>query len=420
MNLGEILDAIGVELQHSPSSSTVRLERARIVAQEYLSLLGERRWTWTQQLADLVFYPKVTWSGSLTFAFRKLTFPSSVVGSWWVGHTVTITVGGTSFDGVVEATSGGTIVWLRDSTGLNTTSDASLVLVPDRVRLPLDATDLLEVVSRNDNRGPLRVIDDAQEGGLLASNVYGTPHTLVIEAPAETDYRPLSTLSASAGSGGSWQSAYAGTYRFFFVLEGHGRVSARSNTVSVSVSANQKITFSGLGDWSAAADRRGTVRALYVERDGSGTFWRMQTVAGDQGDTLEVTTASWSQETPWVEQSPVRYVRPYPILTSEAASTSNTSLTVQLRYQRRIPPIEHELDVPMLPSEHHKVLVFRAALRIAGTQGETVHITRLTKLEREATARLVSRYANDGAKRYVRGPATPQAMVVWGTPSLGS
>ena len=104
MNLGEILDAIGVELQHSPSSSTVRLERARIVAQEYLSLLGERRWTWTQQLADLAFYPKVTWSGSLTFAFRKLTFPSSVVGSWWVGHTVTITVGGTSFDGVVEAT----------------------------------------------------------------------------------------------------------------------------------------------------------------------------------------------------------------------------------------------------------------------------------------------------------------------------
>lgn len=420
MNLGEILDAIGVELQHSPSSATVRLERARIVAQEYLSLLGERRWTWTQQLANITLYPKVTWTGSLTFAFRKLTFPSSVVGSWWVGHTVTITVGGTSFDGVVEAVSGDTVVWLLETTGLNTTSSATVSLVPDRIRLPLDCTDLLEAVSRSDNRGPLRVVDDAQEGGLLASDVFGTPHTLVIEAPAETDYRPLLTLAASAGSGGSWQSAYAGAYRFFLVIEGHGRVSARSNTVSVSVSANQKVTFSGLGDWSAAANQRGTVRVLYVERDGSGTFWRMQTVAGDQGDTLEVTTASWSQEVAWVEQSPVRYLRPYPIPSAEAASTSNTSLTVQLRYQRRIAPIEHELDVPMLPSEHHKVLVFRAALRIAGTQGETMHITRLTALNREATARLASRYANDGAKRYIRGPAVPQSMVVWGTPSLGS
>lgn len=420
MNLGEILDAIGVELQHSPSSSTVRLERARVVAQEYLSLLGERRWSWLQQLADITLYPKVTWSGSLTFAYRKLTFPSSVVGSWWVGHTVTITVGGNSFDGVVEATSGGTVVWLRDSTGLNTTSDTSIVLVPDRIRLPLDASDLLEAVSRSDNRGPLRVIDDALEGGRLASDVFGTPHTLVIEAPSEVDYRPLSTLAATVGSGGSWQAAYVGTFRFFFVLEGHGRVSARSNTVSVTLAANEKVTFSGLGDWSAAADRRGTVRVLYVEWNGSGTFWRMQEVAGDQGDTLEVTTASWSQERAWVEQSPVRYVRPYPILTTEAASTSNTSLAVQLRYQRRIAPIEHELDVPMLPSEHHKVLVYRAALRIAGTQGERDHVTRLTALNREETARLVSRYANDGAKRYVRGPAAAQAMVVWGTPSLGS
>ena len=57
-----------------------------------------------------------------------------------------------------------------------------------------------------------------------------------------------------------------------------------------------------------------------------------------------MTTASWSQEVAWVEQSPVRYLRPYPIPSAEAASTSNTSLAVQLRYQRRIAPIEHELD----------------------------------------------------------------------------
>jgi hypothetical protein len=90
-----------------------------------------------------------------------------------------------------------------------------------------------------------------------------------------------------------------------------------------------------------------------------------------------------------------------------------------VRYQRRVTPLSHELDVPMLPTEHHQLLVYRAASQIAGAQAEPAHVSRLNKLDADDTRRMKARYVTDGAKRFVVGPARVQRLV-WGVPSLGT
>lgn len=406
MNLDEILDGIGDELGHNPTNPKVRAARARQVNDVYLELLGGRRWKFLVDIGDLVLYPPVQHVGNVTMTYRKLTFGAGVVADWWVGQKCSITTaGGFSLAEAEVLRVNGNDVWIDQDTALNgSISETTFTIAAPRWRLPSDCADVLGVVGRGpDIEGEVPFFTLGQEHGYsMNSDEHGTPGALLMQPPAERELHPRATLVGEHVVSGGTALAENVIYRLFYVYSVAGRLSGRSNIVSVTLTRDTStVRLSGLEDWSAAADERGIERHVYAEKDGDGGFYRVAIHQSADGATLSLAlNMTLNRDVPWVAPSPAEYVRPFPQPGQvTAASTGLTTYPLEVRYQRRYERLREGLDTPLLPSEHHVYLVYRTAERIAGRDAPA-DVRRLNTLANDQERIIVNRYLVRSVARF--------------------
>lgn len=383
MNLAELLDRTGVELRHDPNSTQERNNRAAAISDEYLKLCSEHRWSFLQKIATIALYPQIDVTDMVTFNPFGLTFNNFRL-NWFPG----VFVGGyvdrpTSLALVMRPDVMGdrwdTDTLYTSPTGYTAPGALQTIRLRQRVKLPADCIEVLGIVSRDDDRGPLAMVDlhSEREYMLNADDEGDDPTAYMVDPPQALDRSPYATLAvAEAGAGSAYTVGV--TYRYFYAYYFAGRYSGRSNIAEVTQAGAATLhRLTGWEDWSATP--RGTERHIFRADGADRPFRYVTSIDWTHVGNLDiVSTTTPDEDQPWVDPSPASYLRFWPHPPVEAVDATGgvtiwnptSQQNYELRYRYRPTRLVHDLDTPHIPVEFHPLLVDRVVERLAMQRGD--------------------------------------------------
>ena len=249
------------------------------------------------------------------------------------------------------------------------------------------------MVTRTNDLGKMTAIDrETEERRYLDPDTTGIPECYIPEDDV-LDIAPR-TLSAAIASSGS---LVVGTeYRYVYVFDQQGRLSAPTVVVSATpAGSSQTINLSGLENTVANS---GIVKRVYREEGRDGLFRFMGEVNETTTTFADTGSATPTSELLDTDAGSYRYIRFWP--------RSTESQVMKCRHQHRPPRLMHDADVPVLPSSSHQLLVHLAVAELAprygGEELGTMHRRKADKM----ISRLMRRTAQDDDREIVMGQWT--------------
>lgn len=417
MNLSEIVAGVGYALSHEPKSDNERRQRKRIVNEVYEDLINSAQWEFLEKIqTPLWLYPELNiLDGTAVVDEYKYTFSGTVpLPQEFLGGTLQAF---TADDAKCfpEATN---IVKIEGA-DVFTSKPCSVtaserVVVRQRVQMPADLGEPLGLVSRIRQQGPIPHLDHAEEQHIMLYDTYrGTwPQAWLIDPPDTIDAAPVDTPTAelSSGASGSHTLKSNTKYRFFYAWYTQGRLTGHSGIVSITtgvVAPEDDIILTGnFLDESV----RGIENRLYVEESDSGTFVRAVPSVPFSGSNAVTWQGEVVADEPWRNRGPYRFLRVWPAPVTLAVDdpvndwpdlqTQSTGIPLEFRYLFRPPAMVQDTDVPLLPIEHHRLLVHLATERLAAKRDDAGLVMYHGKQAKEMVGRMRKRYLTEAAANY--------------------
>ena len=437
MNLSELLDRVGVDLRHDPASISERNNRAAVLNDEYQRLCSEQRWSFLQKTQKIRHYPGVDITDTITIEQYRFIFvlfrandiryadqfeSAEITWDSLAGYEPRPFVYGDT-PGV-----GGGSICTYDNPYAGVGPVSMTIHVQPRIMIPGDCIEVLGVMSRDDDRGPLEMTDLATEHALMLNeDEYGDPVGYMVDPPQQIDRSPYAAPVVTEVAGTS-AFTVGQVYRYFYAYWTGGRYSGRSAIASVTCTvATNAHSIGGLEAWAGTA--RGTERHLFRAEGLDGPF-RYVTYYRYTDVFPKTLTSSYvpDEDRPWVDPSPYQYLRLWPnpardeVDCTGAVGVVNYSPTFteyELRYRYRPPRLQHDLDVPHLPIEFHDVLVFRTVERMAMQRDDKVMAAYAERAGREKLSLMKRRYLTTTAQKHkMRDWTNSLAGARWTKPTI--
>jgi hypothetical protein len=398
VNLGQIRERIQNELQHAPTTTAHKNDINQVVNDVYQKRMSSERWTYrtvegTMRLrADVTGVSfKVRTTTGKSLQLRTVTGVSAVYMHDYDALLLLASdesdslrrfgriAGGPSwpvewrqvhakYDGVhaggwpdpdLDTVSADVAVYLDDppAAAYQDITYTDGILRHDRYQMPFDCGEIISIVSRDDKRGEMELVNRTRERMLMMNTNQdgaGQPVAWLMDDAVDCGPAPRKTMTAATGTTGSLA---AGTYRYFYAFYGKGTFSAPSNIVSIVVSGTaDEVVLSAL---EAEPDTRYWRDKHVFRDDGDGVFRLLARVPPgtatytDSGATAPDETFRWDDRM----AAPRKAVRFWP--------RPSADQWVSVSYLRVPNRLVTDQDTPEMPEEYHHILVHEAIVQLA-------------------------------------------------------
>lgn len=434
MNLKELRQEVNAALDYNPDLAQYRDIVARVLNRHYLQISSQYQWSFLQKTHEITLKAKIeggsgktitvtdsTVAGLRTVSFGGVSAPTAE--SDWEGQTLKI--------GTVEAEI--TQVVTGDKVIIDTTLSGAVSASTDwslefrRYPVPKDCTEILGIMSRDDDRGRLVYVDRAREENLHLDRDETGDGIVYISMDSYIDPPPDDAPSASEAAGGSLETNTE--YEFCYTFIYKGRESAPSLVVSHTTGTgvdrsvkiydleNTQATYGG----TPAENSTGRLKRIYARKKTSGGVWREIS-----GDLDESTTAfTWDgtysssssgekerQRVPTLyEQGPRDYFRIW--------YTPNSDMNMDVRYLQQPRRLSNDADVPSWPAPYHHLLVYRTLQDICLQHGMTQLGQLYERRSGVVLEQMKARWLSSPDRLYIRRSFMKDILQFerWGTPS---
>lgn len=406
MQLKEILDEIGIDLDHDPTGvAVVRDARARVANRHYLQVSQQYPWLFLQQETTLSVRGDFAPTGAQTAAFTAGQFevvPSFTPQSYWAGQVL---VGPDGLDYTIAASNelAKTIYLTTAYAGTTVAASSSWSIRQDRLFAPVDCAEALGFTDRD--RNWIRLLHSgrrSEEFAVLDRAAAGDALVIVEDdwiQDRPPDFAPTLASSASAGS-----LRASTTYQYCYTFVYRGLESAPSPVSEVATGANNSVAISVLENTQVGGLATGRYKRIYRrDKTRNGRWQRLEGLFsetdGATGTLTDTGTGDYvATANELFEAEPVRSFRAY-----WRPADNATAQTVYLRYLRRVRRLYADADVPLWPAEYHHLIVYMAEVDIYMSSGaDTKANARRVDAER-LLQRMKEQHLSTPDERYVRG-----------------
>ena len=434
MNLKELRQEVNAALDYNPDLAQYRDIVARVLNRHYLQISSQYQWSFLQKTHEITLKAKIeggtgktitvsdSGNGRRSVSFGGVSAPSAE--SSWEGQTLKIGTVETEITRVVSTSE--VIIDTTLIADISASTDWSLEF--RKYAVPKDCTEILGIMSRDDDRGRLVYVDKAREEHLHLDRDQTGDGIVYISMDSYIDPPPDDAPSVSSAVGGSLEKSTE--YEFCYTFIYKGRESAPSLTASVTTgtSTDRSVKVFDLEDTQATygsglgtANSTGRLKRVYARKKTSGGVWRE--ISGDiEESTTSFTwdgsfssSSSGAQEKQRIptlfEQGPRDYFRVW--------YTPASDMNMDVRYLQQPRRLSNDAEVPSWPAPYHHLLVYRTLQDICLQHG----MTQLGPLyERRAGAvleQMKARWLSSPDRMYIRGSFMKDVFQFerWGTPS---
>lgn len=403
MNFREIRQEIFSALDYNPDLAAYRDQVSRVVNRHYQQVSTQYPWLFLQKVAKLSLKATVSGSAAATISSPATGAAGSAITD--NGRIVTLTAtDGTVFSAdmegqtLVDGTDEYTVQQFISTTRLMlsttpvTRFNASTTWSIQYRRYPVPdlATEILGIMSRDDDRGRLLYIDRRkEEEHFLDRDTTGDP-VVFIEDEHQQDQSPTlaPTLAAATGGTGTGGALLNSTeYQYCYTHHREGRETPPSlvSSVTTPTTGTPVITVNGLDEvrWYDDTSNNqyrdsGVVTNIYRrDKTNNGPWVRVAELPstdtnGYQDDELfsgfntgQNAAISYNQGDYLI----LDYQQPRPYL--RAWYTAASDLDVELRYLIGLRRLHADSDVPEWPVAYHHLLVYSSLADICLMNGMT-------------------------------------------------
>ena len=397
MNCEDIIVDIEGRLDHRPDHASWRAGLFRRINDVYLPLMEEQPWDWMWRRLTLTVYADDTLTVSVTNGDFRIT-PSTAVQAAWLGQTF-VGPDGAEYE-ITKSSTALAYFSVKPAYAGSTNAAGTGYVRYNRYTLPSDLGDMSTLLVRTQTQQPIPMLASQFEAGRpLDETVTGDPPAYCVLDKQLQDRPPLETLAGAATVGAGLTSGV--TYSYFYAFYQGGRLSGRSNVVSVTPSgANLQVSLSGIETTTANS---GIVKYLY--RAGADGLYRYIAEIAEATVVYVDAGAVASETVLWDDQAVYRTFRTWPRPSADRA--------LELQYHRRPQRMQRLAQVPEFPQTFHKVLVHLVCAEVLSGWGNSA--------EAQVQLGLAEQIKNGMRRRGLRTAATvSQRQQAFGSGSLST
>lgn len=325
----DLQDAVLEELK-VPTTDTITLNRIkRSINTEYRDIASRKRWDWLKKFISLTHKKYIsTGTAAVTQSSHSVTLtsaPSISVKDYWV-----------RFDGneetyrVAQHTAGATTLTLQSTYTGSTSSAVGYKLWTDRLPLPTDCVETIEVAHQH-RKKPMENVGPQRMRRLVARFPTAEGHPT---SYSTNDYKDPNPYSESLTATSSRSSA------------GLIKTIVFDSDVSASLAVGDRIEVSGAGESSYNGEFVvRTVSSATITY--TGLVPLSETSTADTGATVQKLGVKTAEET-------YRELWLYPSLYKDQ------DITMHVDYIQAVQPMEDDTDEPLIPLEDRVILKYAA------------------------------------------------------------
>ncbi len=453
MNLGQIRQEIADALSFDPTSSSYDESVIRRVNNVYRALCSSDPWDFLQKTIDYSVLPDflgesgdpvLNWTGTFKTSIAPIFAADPNFNVFALEGATAIDPNGVGHRiGTVSVEAGGPYIRLWSQSAGPVAGPANIRF--ERWRLPADCVDVLGMVNREEQRGPLRSISEWEEHRHpLYNDQRSTPLAYVLENQTAQEYTgpqeydPLNNaqlgtqlgqlqfvrppdvrstlLTPGATAGGNLVAGT--TYEYMITWVSSGIETGPSQTLTVTLGpGDNSVAFANLPVINPPAGQPdfGANKVIYRRRQSiaanepQGGWYRL--LNGQDGTTTSALglwsdAATTTDET--LEQSLVqRYYEPVPARYVRFYPKPDREMKFSVRYHYLPTRLEEDRDIPAIPQEFHALLVHLVVEQIAAQADGSTLAAHHAKL----SASLLDRMR----RRYLTSRSIDARRRLWGT-----
>lgn len=372
MNLKEVIDEVGLDLDNDPSVvATVRDGRARVINRNYLQLSQQYPWEFLEHEETLQVYgpfePASTEFATFTNGRYVVAFSGVTPLSTWVGQTMVGPDGVSYTIGALSAT--GTEVYLTDVYGGSTVTSVSWGITFERCYMPPDCAEVLGFIDRTRNHLRLIHLGRRTEEFLTLDRTDAGDALAFIEDDWEQNRPPdFAPTLAQSGTGGSLTTGT--TYQYGYTFYYRGMETAPSPFAEIAITGTS-VAISGLENTLDNGLGTGIYKYLYRRNKTRNGRWQRLTklfseTDGATGTLTDTGTGDYlATQHELFESQPIRTFRVW-----MRPGTNTDAQTIYFRYKGRVRRLYADADVPKWPAEYHHLLVYGALVDLYMQAGD--------------------------------------------------
>lgn len=396
MAVGDMVTELNGYIDHNPDLNTYRNRVIGELSAAHQEFCTSAQWLFLLKTAIMSTLAPVVGSSTATVAVTSGAYAVSLTGSSpstidtdWEGH-IFFGPDGEEYEiaRVVAGAGGGAdqIILMTRYAGDTAVDQEDWAIRFLQYALPVDAQ---EAVSFFDieNRVPIEFISRGHDEQLLFNRLSAGVPVLAADAQQRTDRPPdyAPTVAAAVGGTLDASSKYAVCYTFTQA----GRESGPSPIAEVTTTAlNKTISVSGLENTRDLGDDTGIWKKVYYRNVTRKGRWLCANPA--RADQLAENTTTYSITTETTarreeNELPPQGSRQYVRLDPPAGDVRR----IEVRYKVRVRPFASDNDIPLVPSEFERLIVFRALRRMCASAG-AAQLWQLWKAEHDELYRACS------------------------------
>lgn len=421
MALADMVTELKGYLDHNPDLNTFRNRVIGELNAAYMEFATSSQWLFLHKTSQFRTIAPVVGSSTATVSVTNGAYAVTVTGTTpstdWEGH---VFFGPDSREyEIARVTSlGGSDILILMTRYEGTTAAAQTDWAVRFLQYALPG-DAQEAVSFFDltTRVRLPFISRGRDEGIAYNRLSAGGPLLAVDTIQRTDRAPdyAPTLAAAAGGSLDASTVYEVCYTFTMA----GRESPPSPVATVATTAvNKTINVSALENTADVGDDTGIWKKVYLRNQTRKDRWLCVNPArADQIGTTTTTTTISSLTTfshresnellptePWRQ-----YVRFDPPMAD--------ARTIELRYKQRVRNLTADSDVPLVPQEFERIIVFRALRRMCASIGATslwqVWKAEADDLERRCAAIHLARASVGNRRHNIRMPSGGAVDLRW-------
>lgn len=414
MNLKTMVDKIAFALNYNPEIQVYEDEIVQVLNDRYLEISSREDWLFLHGKSPLYIRAPIT-AGSNQITTVTDNYQITFTAGTFTGISASILEGQT----LVVGSSEFTIVRRVDSGNLAVEGDASAITTPNtnwsiqfrRYPYPDRAEEILDIISRSDDRGKLHYVDWRTEvKSFLDRDDTGDP-VAYIEDEHEELLPPENPPSlVASGSGGSLTNGNVYQYCYTFLWK--GIESPPSPVAEYTATATGQITVASLEDTSDENGYSTYKRKKIYRRDvtGGGRWKFVSTVqSGVLTDDDDGTNVANDESEFLFNYGPRPYFRCW--------YTADTDLEFEVRYKKLPRRMQSDSDVPMWPVAYHDIIVHSALEDLCLAHGMPAQSQVYRGKAERKIKQMSSKYLTRKDARYQRkGFGKTLMRTLWGDP----